>query len=52
MKWRLPGPQESCAGRETASEQRFGRCREGPGLLMAHVDPVDLAVIDGVGDPV
>jgi hypothetical protein len=46
------GAAGSGAGRETAGEQRFGRCREGAGLLMPHVDPIDLATIDGVGDAV
>ena len=52
MKWRLPGPQRACAGRETAGELRFGARRERAGLLVPHMDPIDLAAVDGVSDPV
>ena len=40
------------AGREAAGDQRFGGCREGTGLFVPHVDPIDLAPVDGVGDSV
>jgi hypothetical protein len=40
------------ARRETTGEQRFGPCGEGAGLFVPHMDPIDLAAIDGVGDPV
>jgi hypothetical protein len=40
------------AGRQIAGELRLGPGREGAGLLMPHVHPVDLAEIDGVRDPV
>ena len=46
------GTAAACAGREIAGELRFGARREGAGLLMPHMDPLDLAVMDGVGDPV
>ena len=42
----------SRACREPTGKQRFGRCGEGAGLFMTHVDPIDLAAIDGVSDPV
>ena len=46
------GPAGSGAGREVTRELRLcPRCK-GAGLLMAHVDPLDLAGIDGVGDAV
>ena len=35
-----------------AGEKSFGRRREGAGLLMPHMDPIDFAAIDGMGDPV
>jgi len=38
------GAAGCCAGDEMASEQRFGGCREGAGLLMPHMHPIDLAV--------
>jgi hypothetical protein len=40
------------AGREAAGDQRFGGCRERAGLLLPHMDPIDLAPVDVVGDPV
>jgi hypothetical protein len=40
------GTAGSCAGRETSGEKRFGRCREGDGLFMPHMDPVDLATME------
>jgi hypothetical protein len=46
------GAAACCAGRETPSEQRFGRCREGASLFMPHMDPIDLAAVYGVGDPI
>ena len=46
------GTAAACAGRQTAGELRFGPRREGAGLLVPHMDPIDLAAIDGVGDPV
>ena len=44
------GAAGACAGREMAGELRFGPRRESAGLLMPHMDPIDLAAIDGVGD--
>ena len=44
------GAALACAGREAAGELRFGARREGAGLLVPHMDPIDLAAIDGVGD--
>jgi hypothetical protein len=35
-----------------ASELRFGSRCEGAGFFMPHMDPVDLAAIDRMGDPV
>src|SRR6185437_12446584 len=40
------------AGREMTSEQGFGRCREGAGLFMPHVHPIDFTAINRMGDPV
>jgi hypothetical protein len=42
----------SCAGREPAGEQCFGRRGEGSSLLVPHMDLIDLAAIGGMGDPV
>ena len=39
-------------GYELARELRFRARREGARLLMAHMDPLDLALADGVGDAV
>ena len=39
-------------GHEFAGELRFRARREGARLLMAHMDPLDLALTDGVGDAV
>jgi hypothetical protein len=44
------GATRACAGRKTARELRFGARREGAGLLMPHVHPIDLAAIDGMSD--
>ena len=46
------GAAGSRAGRETPSERRLGGRRESAGLFMPHMDPIDLAAVDGVGDPV
>ncbi len=46
------GAAGSRAGRETPSERRFGCRREGAGLFMPDMDPIDLAAVDGVGNPV
>ena len=40
------------AGGKTARKLSFGAGREGTGLLVPHMDPVDLAAVDGVRDPV
>jgi hypothetical protein len=40
----------ACAGRETTGEQRFGRRPKGARLFMPHMDPIDLATVDDVGD--
>jgi hypothetical protein len=42
----------SRAGRQAAGQLRLGLGRKGAGFLMPHMDPIDLAAIDGVGDPV
>ena len=39
-------------GHELPGELPFRARREGTGLLMAHMDPLDLALMDGVGDAV
>jgi hypothetical protein len=44
------GAAASCAGCKAAGEQRFGRCRKGARLFMPHMDPIDLAAVDGVRD--
>jgi hypothetical protein len=51
MKWRLPGPQvpAQAVRRPVISARLMPRTR---GLLVPHVDPIDLAPVDGVGDPV
>ena len=46
------GAAGSRASGETASERRFGSCRERTGFFMPHMDPIDLAAIDGVSDTV
>ncbi len=46
------GPAGSGAGREPSRDQCFCTRGEGARLLMAHVDPIDLAAIDSVGDAV
>ena len=46
------GTATSSAGREAAGEQRFSLGGESACLLVPHVDPVDLAAIDRVRDPV
>jgi hypothetical protein len=51
MKWRLPGPH-SRAGCETPGERRFGGRREGAGLFVPHMDPIDPTAVDGMGDAV
>ena len=40
------------AGYELTCELPFRARREGAGLLVAHMDPLDLALMDGVGDAV
>ena len=52
MKWRLPGPQVPAQAVRRPVSSASARCREGAGLLVPHVDPIDLAAVDGVGDPV
>ncbi len=42
----------SCAGRQTTGELRLGLRCERAGFLMPHMDPIDLAEINGVGEPV
>jgi hypothetical protein len=39
------------AGSQISGELGLGPCREGTGLLVPHVDPLDLAKVDGAGDP-
>ena len=39
-------------GHKLSSELPFRARREGTSLLMAHMDPLDLALMDGVGDAV
>jgi hypothetical protein len=46
------GTAASSAGRQAAGEQRFSLSGESACLLVPHVDPVDLAAIDRVRDPV
>src|SRR6202011_4439114 len=46
------GAAGSCAGREIPREQRLCPRREGAGLLVPHMDPIDLTAVDGVSDPV
>ena len=46
------GAAAAGAGGQTAGELRLGPGREGAGLLVPHVDPFDLAAVDGVRDPV
>src|SRR3954453_20888715 len=52
MKCRLAGVAASGTGREAAGEQRFTLCRKGSGFFVPHVDPIDLAAVDNMGDPV
>src|SRR5580692_12939543 len=40
------------AGHKLPGELPFRACREGARLLMAHMDPLDLALMDGAGDAV
>ena len=40
------------AGRQTSGEPRLGLRRKGDGFLVTHMDPIDLAQINGAGDPV
>ena len=51
-KMETAGTARACAGCEAAGELSFGAGREGPGLLVPHMHPIDLAAIDCVGDPV
>ena len=51
MKWRLPGPQLP-AQAVRLGERRFGGRREGAGLFVPHMDPIDLTAVDGMGDAV
>ena len=52
MKWEAAGAAGSCAGRQTAAEERFSRRRESAGLLVPHMDPFDFAAVVGMGDPI
>ncbi len=52
MKWRLPGPQLPAQAVRWPVNCASAPGREGAGLLVPHMDPIDLAAIDGVGDPV
>src|SRR5277367_1349727 len=46
------GPAGTGTGHELACELRFRARSEGARLLMAHMDPFDLALMDGVGDAI
>jgi hypothetical protein len=46
------GAATARTGGEFAGELSFRARCEGAGLLMAHMDPLDLALTDGVGDAV
>ncbi|MNV04862.1 hypothetical protein D3C71_951710 [compost metagenome] len=46
------GSTRTGAGGELAADQRFGAGGERGHFLMAHVHPLDIAVVDGIGDVV
>ena len=46
------GTAASRAGSETAGQQCLGRGGEGASLFVPHVDPIDLAAVDGMRNPV
>lgn len=46
------GSERACAGCEETRELRLGPCREGASPFMPHVDPIDLAAVDCLSDPV
>ena len=53
MKCRLPGPQGAGAGGQASADVgTLAPGGEGRRLFVAHVDPLDLAAMDGVGDMV
>lgn len=45
-------PARTGAGGELSADQRFGAGGERGHFLMAHVHPLDIAVVDGIGDVV
>src|ERR1700733_13581066 len=51
-KVKAAGATGTGTGHELPGELRFRARREGARLLMAHMDPLDLALTDGVGDAV
>ncbi len=50
MKCRLPGTAATCASREVARQQSVGCRRESAGLLVPHMNEVDIAAVDRVSD--
>jgi hypothetical protein len=44
------GTAGACAGCKAAGKLSFRARREGPGLLVPHMDPIDFAAIDRMGD--
>jgi hypothetical protein len=52
MKWRLPGPQLPAQAVSRPVSSASAPAAKAARLLVPHVDPIDLALIDGVGDAV